>query len=94
MSDPAPPEKPIVVRDNPAKEITESAVRAVFMAGFAIAAGRFIQSETVMGAIQPLLFCAAGYGATWFFALRKLIKDHRQRRFMARRLPNTDAVVR
>lgn len=86
--------EPIVVRKSPFKEISESALRAALMAAFAIAAGQFIRSDIVMGTVTPLLISVAGFVATWLFALQKLLKDHWQRRHMARMLPDDVATVK
>lgn len=88
------PPEPIVVRDNPAKEITAQSVRVLLLAGFAVGASQFIQSEVAMVAVMGAATMAAGFLATYVVGLLKLLKDHRQRRRMARALPDTQAVVK
>lgn len=93
MTDPQTP-APIVVRDSPAKEITVQSVRVVLLAAFAVGASQFIQSEVAMVAVMGAGTMLAGFVATYVVGLLKLLKDHRQRRLMAKALPNAVATVK
>lgn len=93
MTDPQTP-APIVVRDSPAKEITAQSVRVLLLAGFSIGASHFVTSEVAMAAVIPAAAMLAGFVATYVVGLLKLLKDHRQRRLMAKALPNDVATVK
>lgn len=86
------PTEPIVVRESPAKEVSAQTVRVILLGGFSAAASQFVRSEIALGAIVPALGllagCVAGFVVTYVIGLKKLLKDHRQRRLMARHLPD------
>jgi len=85
------PTTPIVVRENPAKEISAQAVRVFLLGAFAMGAGYFIRSEMVMAAVVPALTMLAGFLATYLVGLLKFLKDWRARLTMAKALPDSVA---
>jgi hypothetical protein len=93
-----PPATPIVVRENPAKEISAQTVRVFLLSGLSMGAGFFIRSEVVLAAVLPALTiiagCVAGVLAIYIAGLLKFLKDWRARLTMARHLPDDLAKTR
>ncbi len=84
---------PIVVRESPARDVANSTLRTVLVAGFAIGASQFIQSEVVMTAVVAVGAMIAGAVATYLVGIHKLLQNHRKLRLLAKQAPDELAQV-
>lgn len=84
---------PIVVRESAAKDVANSTLRTILIAGFAIGASQFIESEVVLATIVAVGAMIAGFVATYLVGIHKLLQNHRKLRFLAHRAPDDVATV-
>ena len=89
MSDPTVPDKPIVV-EHLRDIITWQSVRVVALGACAIAADRFMTSETAINAVMA----GAGFLLTYGYGVFKAIRGHWKQITMARLLPDDVAQIK
>lgn len=87
MSEPDP--KPIVVTASATKVVSRETVKALVMAGFAIAASQMVQSQVALAAILPL----GGFLGVWVYGVYERLHNWRLAKFMAHKLPDDTARV-
>lgn len=89
--------EPIVVRTSPRKELTDQTLRVVLLIVCGLLLGQLIP-DTILGValhgVDQVIVAVLGIAGTYVAGVLKFLKDHRQRRAMAEKLPDYVARLR